>query len=48
MHNDVKWDNSDLYNGCEFHDDGSGDYLDKDLVVKARDVEMGFFKKMSV
>ena len=38
----------DLYSGVEFYDDVSGEYLDKDLVMKARQLEMAYFKKMRV
>ncbi len=37
-----------LYNDCDFYDDISGAYLDKELAVKARKLEMEFFKKMGV
>ena len=37
-----------LYTDCEFYDDISGAYLDKDLAIKARRLEMDYFRRMGV
>ena len=38
----------DLYRGCDFVDDVSGQPLDKDLAVMARKLEIDVFKSMGV
>ena len=46
-HDDEKW--NDLYKDVTFYDDvNEGKELDKDMVMKARKLEMKFFKKMGV
>lgn len=37
-----------LYEGKEFYDGITGEYLDKTRAIAARKFEMGFFKKMKV
>ena len=37
-----------LYSGKDFYDDVSGKYLDKTLAIKARCLEIEFFRKMGV
>lgn len=37
-----------IYEGCDFYDDISGARLDRNLAIKARKLEMDFFKRMGV